>query len=103
VPFAAAESARRVSLLGVSASNETACRICGLDSYDGLWDSTGAPSHLICDCCGGEAGVDDINVRAVRRYRASWLSRATDWSEPKAKPSDWDPKLQSRNVPQKYR
>ena len=48
---------------------ESVCRVCGLDEGGDRWTGRDRAQYVICSCCGAEAGVDDLDVPTVRRYR----------------------------------
>ncbi|WP_443061989.1 hypothetical protein [Streptomyces sp. NBC_00490] len=48
---------------------ETACRICGYDDGDAVFNEYGVPQYVICPCCYNESGIGDDNVSQVRELR----------------------------------
>lgn len=94
---------RRRSSARPHTAPEAVGQVCGWGDGDAFYDETGAPTYLICDCCGGESGADDHDLRAARRYRAKWSSEGSPWFNPKARPSSWDPDAQFGNVTEGYR
>jgi hypothetical protein len=82
---------------------ETACRICGLDVGEVLFDKFGAPQYVICQCCYGESGIGDDNVSQVREVRGYWVASGAPWHEPEARPADWDVLRQLANIPPHWR
>lgn len=70
-------------------SIETVCRVCGYDPEDLFWEGSN-PTYLICDCCGAEAGVDDLNPKVARRSRSEWLAGGCPWFIPTMRPSMWN-------------
>jgi hypothetical protein len=80
------------------------CRVCGLWSEDEPWGPDGrSPTYFICDCCGAEAGYEDVLPAAARTHREGWLARGAPWFWPRAKPDDWDLDEQLRHVPEEFR
>lgn len=80
------------------------CRVCGYDLEEPPWGPDGAsPSYLICDCCGAEAGLDDIDRAAATHYRDKWLADGARWFDPRARPPDWDVQAQLACVPPEFR
>jgi len=90
---------RRSSAERQSAGPETVCRVGGWDDGDEFYDETGAPTYIICDCCGAESGLHEYSKKAAIRYRQQWIARGAVWSSPKAKPKDWDIDAQLQKVP----
>jgi hypothetical protein len=82
---------------------ETACRICGLDVGEVLFDEYGVPQYVICQCCYGESGIGDDNVSQVREVRGYWVASGAPWHEPEARPADWDVLRQLANIPPQWR
>jgi hypothetical protein len=71
------------------------CRVCGWDLGENGWERVSeAPNYVICACCGGESGVDDVTPRRTREYRAAWVSRGCPWFDPSERPVDWNPEPQ---------
>lgn len=67
----------------------TLCRVCGWDFEEDPW-ADGAPQYLICDCCGAESGIEDLNPRAAERHLVWWIDEGVPWSDARARPADWD-------------
>jgi len=64
--------------------------VCGLPYEEPGWaGEDSGPKYLICECCGAETGVDDIDERTAQRYRAAWLTRGGRWFVEAARPSTW--------------
>ncbi|MEU8894200.1 hypothetical protein [Streptomyces sp. NPDC048442] len=82
---------------------ETACRICGLDDGEVLFDTHGVPQYVICECCYNESGIGDDNVAQVREMREHWIAQGTPWFDAERKPDDWDPVKQLTNIPTRWR
>lgn len=61
---------------------ESACRVCGLDEGEDRWTGRDGAQYVICSCCGAEAGVDDVDVAAVRHYRTDWQNEGAAWFSP---------------------
>ncbi|MEU3898765.1 hypothetical protein [Streptomyces sp. NPDC045251] len=55
---------------------ETACRICGYDDGEAVFDEYGVPQYVICPCCYNESGIGDDNVSQVRELRGYWVARS---------------------------
>ncbi|MFI9832360.1 hypothetical protein ACIHIX_32275 [Streptomyces sp. NPDC051913] len=82
---------------------ETACRICGQDDGEALFDEYGVPQYVICFCCGNESGIGDDSLTQVRDLRGYWIGHGAAWYEPKRKPADWDLLAQIANIPAAWR
>jgi hypothetical protein len=82
---------------------ETACRVCGLDVGETLWDEFGAPQYVICQCCGMESGIGDDNLPQVREVRGYWVASGAQWDEPQCTPEQWDVLRQLQNIPPQWR
>lgn len=80
------------------------CRVCGLDMGSDVWggDDNLNCTHDICDCCGAEAGTDDFDLAAVRRYREQWIASGFRWFMPTSRPSDWNYEAQMQNIPERW-
>lgn len=65
------------------------CRVCGFDVGEPLWID-GNPTYVICDCCGAEAGVDEVTRKMAVRWRTRWLARGAPWYEPRTSPVGWN-------------
>lgn len=52
---------------------ETACRICGYDDGEAVFDEYGVPEYVICPCCYNESGIGDDNGQRVAGPRAAWI------------------------------
>ncbi|MBQ0887851.1 hypothetical protein KBZ94_23485 [Streptomyces sp. RM72] len=82
---------------------ETACRICGLDAGDVLFDEYGLPLYVICPCCHNESGIGDGNLSQIRALRRSWVTNGAPWHKPEARPAPWHVVLQLANIPSHWR
>lgn len=83
---------------------EYACRVCGLLQPEKPWGDDGrSPNNWICECCGVEFGYEDETRDTVLSYRKWWKERGMSWFRPKAKPVDWDPEEQFKNIPPEFR
>ncbi|MEV7886652.1 hypothetical protein ACWD3I_19300 [Streptomyces sp. NPDC002817] len=82
---------------------ETACRICGYDDSDALFDQHGVPQYVICPCCGNESGIGDDSVSQVRELRGLRVATGARWAEPGMRPDDWDVLRQMTAVPPPWR
>lgn len=80
---------------------ENRCRVCGWD-FEELTRPDGFPSYLICSCCGAEVGVDDIDLKTIRKYRQKWIDRGAPWFSMKERPVKWSIQLQLESVPFEY-
>ena len=81
----------------------TACRICGYLFDEDPWGEDGeSPTYWICPCCGGEAGFDDRNREAIRRYRRDWIFSGANWFEPDERPDGWRLADQLVQVPDEF-
>lgn len=82
---------------------ETACRICGYDDGDAVFDAYGVPQYVICPCCYNESGIGDDNVPQVRVLRAHWVAGGAQWHDTKLRPVEWDPAKQLAGIPPRWR
>lgn len=81
-----------------------ACRVCGLAQGDKPWGDDGkCPTYFICRCCGVEFGLGDEAPSDARYYRNWWIEKGMPWWNPKAKPENWDPEEQFKNIPPEFR
>lgn len=78
---------------------ETACRVCGFDEDDDRWTGPDGGQFVICVCCAAESGVDDVDLRMVRRYRADWHANGSPWFEPECRPPGWQASSQESAIP----
>ncbi|MFE6888037.1 hypothetical protein [Streptomyces sp. NPDC057694] len=81
---------------------ESACRICGLDVGEALFEH-GFPNYVICQCCGNESGIGDDNLMQVQELRGYWVGHGAQWDRPRHRPADWDLMAQLANVPLHWR
>ncbi|ALM36766.1 hypothetical protein P405_15815 [Streptomyces sp. FR-008] len=81
---------------------ETACRICGLDDGESLYED-GFPRYVICECCYNESGIGDDTVTQVRELRGYWVGHGAQWHKPQSRPADWDLLSQLANIPPEWR
>lgn len=65
----------------------SACRVCGWDLGEPGWNPD--PLYIICECCGAESGVDDIDEESARLYLRSWAASGGPWFDPSKQPNDW--------------
>ncbi|SNX65923.1 hypothetical protein SAMN06272735_7765 [Streptomyces sp. TLI_55] len=84
-------------------SAETACRVCGPDDGEELFDRHGLPQYVICDCCYNESGIGDDTLMQVRELRGLWVGHGARWHRPARKPADWDLLTQIANIPPRWR
>jgi hypothetical protein len=85
-------------------TSATHCRSCGLDHGSPPWgEDERTPSFEICDCCGVEAGYEDVTPAAARSYREHWLAAGAKWFMPKARPDGWNLDNQLSQVPAAFR
>ncbi|MFF9046940.1 hypothetical protein [Streptomyces parvulus] len=82
---------------------ETACRICGYDDGDQLFNEYGVPQYVICPCCYGESGIGDDNVSQVRERRGYWVATGAPWHDQGFRPADWELLEQLANIPPQWR
>lgn len=80
------------------------CRVCGFDFVDTYpWGEDGKNSTFeICDCCGTEAGYEDMTIPSIHTQREKWISSGYVWFNPKMKPENWLVSEQLKNLPQEY-
>jgi hypothetical protein len=84
-------------------NKDFACRVCGYIQDELPWGNDGkTPIFEICVCCGTEFGYNDATIRAVKKYRETWLSEGAKWFKPKFKPRDWDLEEQMLNIPGEF-
>lgn len=84
--------------------NSKYCRVCGLSQEDLPWGEDGkTPSFEICHCCGVEFGYEDSSVDCVKRFRADWILKGSNWFDDKEKPPNWNLKEQLKNIPEEFR
>ncbi|RZF10557.1 hypothetical protein [Streptomyces albidoflavus] len=81
---------------------ETACRICGLDDGESLYED-GFPRYVICECCYNESGIGDDTVTQVRELGGYWVGHGAQWHKPQSRPADWDLLSQLANIPPEWR
>ncbi|GAA3800581.1 hypothetical protein CSO01_16600 [Cellulomonas soli] len=75
------------------------CRVCGWDLGENGWEGPGAtPNYVICDCCGNESGVDDLDRKMIGARRAAWISKGFLWMNEESRPSNWVPEHQLNTV-----
>lgn len=81
------------------------CRVCGFDMEFDAWggDENLSFSYVICRCCGSEAGVNDFDIAAVRRYRQRWLDEGCKWFSPAHRPNNWNLEEQLKLIPERWR
>ncbi|MEV7417223.1 hypothetical protein [Streptomyces sp. NPDC089919] len=82
---------------------ETACRICGYDDGEQVFDAFGVPRYVICPCCYNESGIGDDNVSQVRELRGHWVATGARWHEPELRPAGWELLVQLANIPPQWR
>ena len=74
------------------------CKVCGfeLDYYP--WGKDGqSPTYNICQCCGTEAGYDDVSSKSIMEAKERWLKNPKWFNELK-RPEKWDIQKQLKNV-----
>ncbi|MDD2516385.1 MAG: hypothetical protein PHO80_01995 [Candidatus Gracilibacteria bacterium] len=76
------------------------CNVCGFDELEEpLYYEDGAPTFMICACCGFESGVADLDQGySFESYRKKWLEKGTKWLLEDKKPKDWDLKTQLKRI-----
>ncbi|MBD3249183.1 hypothetical protein GF336_04000 [Candidatus Woesearchaeota archaeon] len=57
----------------------------------------GAPTFVICPCCGTEFGFDDHDS-AWEKLRKKWIENGAKWFDEIKKPKEWDFKEQLSNI-----
>ncbi len=78
--------------------------MCGLELADPPWGVDGrSPLFDYCPCCGVEFGYADATPAAARAFRAKWQTAGAQWSEPEARPCNWDLEEQLSDIPQEFR
>jgi hypothetical protein len=82
---------------------ESICRVCGLDELDERWTEPDGAHYVICSCCGAESGVDDLDLKWVRGYRAKWITAGGAWFSPEQRPAGWRLDRQMRELPAAWR
>jgi hypothetical protein len=62
---------RKTTLMDMNNNQQWPCRVCGFDRGFDAWggDENLNFSYDICACCAAEAGIDDVRLQSVRRYR----------------------------------
>ncbi|MFE0926695.1 hypothetical protein ACFW4O_13550 [Streptomyces mutabilis] len=66
---------------------ETACRICGYDDGEPVFNEYGVPQYVICPCCYNESGIGATGAQ---------------WHDPKLRPANWDLMEQLANIPPQW-
>jgi hypothetical protein len=83
---------------------ESHCRVCGYDDVgEERWTARHVAGYVICPCCGAESGVEDIDLRLVRRHRAARVATNCPWFDPDLRPDIWDFDLQAERIPEAWR
>ena len=82
---------------------ESIYRVSGLNEDDERWTGTDGAQYVICTCCGGESGVDDLDLKSVRYYRSKWIAAGCAWFSPEARPADWQLDRQMSGLPTVWR
>ena len=88
--------------------NTNLCPVCGYNLGFRPWNNDSA-SDEICPCCGIQFGYDDVagGNKDGRKYlylgwRLKWRKDGMKFSHPAKEldrpPTDWDPKVQLKNV-----
>jgi hypothetical protein len=51
------------------------CKVCGYNELDmPQYHQDGAPSFIICDCCGFQSGYDDLDQgKTFEEFREWWI------------------------------
>lgn len=55
-------------------NRERICRVCGYVYPGFMWEAADAPSHGICECCGNQAGLSDLEPSDVKWFQNFWRS-----------------------------
>lgn len=76
------------------------CAVCGFDELE--WPQyleNGEPNFTICDCCGFQSGYDDLDQGLTfAEFRERWIKQGAIWMNPNKKPTNWDLRLQLKNI-----
>ncbi|MFI5681544.1 hypothetical protein [Streptomyces cellulosae] len=89
--------------MNMEGKTETACRICGYDDGETVFNQYSVPQYVICPCCYNESGIGDDHVSQVRELRGYWVASGALWHDPKFRPADWDLLKQLANIPPEWR
>ena len=81
---------------------EVFCRVCGWSDGGVRWED-GVGSFDICDCCGCEAGYEDVTPEGARGHRERWLAEGTPGFDRRARPDGWEWRDQLDRVPEAFR
>src|SRR3712207_424378 len=82
---------------------ESVCRVCGLHEGEDRWTGRDGAQYVSCSSCGAAAGVDDLDVAAVRRYRTDRQNPGAAWFSPEERPANWRLDSQMEQVPAAWR
>lgn len=76
------------------------CKVCGYNKLEyPQYLENGEPNFTICDCCGFEAGFDDLDQgMSIEEYRKKWVEEGAKWFIPEKKPAEWNLEEQLRNI-----
>jgi hypothetical protein len=85
----------------MNSGNNLKCRVCGLLQSEPPWGEDGmSPTFFYCPCCGVEFGYGDATLKAIKNWRANWISTGYKWSDTKSKPENWNVKDQIKDIPE---
>ncbi len=65
------------------------CKVCGFTLADNLLP--------ICDCCGTQAGYEDLSPVKIRERRETWIQNGMPWFNEACRPPLWNPEEQLKN------
>lgn len=82
--------------------NNNFCPVCGFNLGFSAWEED-LPSDEICPSCGIQFGYDDAKAGEFREgqyfgWRKKWILDGCKWHSSSPQPSDFNPKLQLRNI-----
>jgi len=74
------------------------CPVCGYNKLnEPPYDVHNSPSYEICPSCGTEFGFDDF-ATSIPNLRQKWIENGMEFWNASAKPDDWNPLLQLKNI-----